>query len=542
MKNRLTRLWPAGTAVSILLATVSIILNSSLNHNQGHLVYALDDPYIHMAIAKNFAGDGVWGVTKYHFSNSSSSPLWTLLISLFYFLFGVNEATPFILNLIIAGTLIFLIYFLLKRFKVFGFYKLSLFVALIYFTPLPTLVFSGQEHILHALLTILFAHFAAKELSAEPGSSKGPWAGLMLLAPALASIRYEGLFWVALVCIVFLLRKRWLFSILLGFLALLPPVLYGLISISKDWFFFPNPILLKSILLLLPGQKNFFSLLGFLTTSGYQLLLAIPYLSLLLISALLIYVFRLWNQRSFWNEQQILLLFFIGSTLLHLLFANAGWFFRYEAYLVAFGLFAISAAAFDFFSDPGPEVETQKKPLLRLAIILLTLVPIYPLAKRGVLALEQTRAATTNIYEQQYQMGLFAREFYSGKPVAANDIGAICFLSAAKCLDLWGLGSKETAILRISGYFGREEIDALAFPMEAIIVYEESFAEIKPARWIKAGQWKIFHNIVAAFDSVAFFAPDSAKAARLMKNLKAFAPRLPKTVVQSGTYLDNIEK
>ncbi|MCI0330012.1 MAG: hypothetical protein L0196_03540 [candidate division Zixibacteria bacterium] len=524
----------------LLLATVSIILNSSLKHNQRKLIYALDDPYIHMAIAKNFAQDGVWGVTKYQFSNSSSAPLWTLLISLFYFLFGVSEIVPLLLNLITASTLLFSAYYVLEKFQTSNFYKFVVLIAILYFTPLPTLIFSGQEHILHALLTVLFAHLAAKELSGEAAALRGRRAGLMVLAPALASIRYEGLFLAALVSLFFLFRKRRLFSILLGALALAPPIVYGLISLSKGWFFFPNPILVKSILLMLPGEKNVFSLLGYLVTGAYQLFFAIRHFTFLFISALLVYAWRGWEKKKFWNQNQILLLFFIGSTLLHILFANAGWFFRYEAYLIAFGLFAISAAIFESLSDPGPEIQTQKKPVLRYAIIFLSLLLISPLVRRGFLALQQTRTATTNIYEQQYQMGLFAKEFYSERPVAANDIGVICFLSNARCFDLWGLGNKETAILRISGYYGPEEIDALTFPMEAVIVYEESFVDVMPARWIKTGQWKISDNIVAAYDSVAFFAPDSAKAARLMENLKAFALRLPKTVVQSGKYLDYI--
>jgi len=541
MKSWLAKCWPLATGALILLATSAIILYSSLRHNQGRLVYALDDPYIHMAIAKNFAAHSVWGVTQYQFSNSSSSPLWTLLISLFYFLFGINETTPFILNLIIAAALVFWIYRILERFQVPNFYKLIVLVALIYFTPLPTLVFSGQEHILHALLTILFAHFAAQELSDISGSTKKRRLDLVILAPALSSIRYEGLFLAALVCLLFLFRRHWFFSILLAVFALLPPVIYGFLSMSKGWFFFPNPILVKSMLLALPGQKNIFGLLGFLAKGGYQLLLVTSHIAFLLISALLIYAVRWRVNKRFWDRSRILLLLFIGSALLHVTFANAGWFFRYEAYLVAFGLFAVSFGIFDSLSEWKQESAEAKAFSVRYAIILFAaLIPIYPLAKRGLLALEQTRTATTNIYEQQYQMGLFLKEFYPGAAVAANDIGAICFLSDVRCLDLWGLGSKETAILRISGYFGPEEIYALTAPMDAIIIYEHSFADIMPARWIKAGQWKISNNIVAAGDSVTFFAPDLVKAARLMGNLRAFFPRLPKTVVQSGKYLEYI--
>ena len=37
-------------------------------------IYPLDDTYIHMAIAKNFADFNCWGIDKYKFSSTTSSP------------------------------------------------------------------------------------------------------------------------------------------------------------------------------------------------------------------------------------------------------------------------------------------------------------------------------------------------------------------------------------------------------------------------------------------------------------------------------------
>ncbi len=51
----MARHWPVLAAIIILWCTVLLLLILSVRQNQGHLVYALDDPYIHMAIAKNFA-------------------------------------------------------------------------------------------------------------------------------------------------------------------------------------------------------------------------------------------------------------------------------------------------------------------------------------------------------------------------------------------------------------------------------------------------------------------------------------------------------
>ena len=86
MKKTLLQHWPLYASVLILSLLLWLILAISFSQNQGHLVYALDDAYIHMAMARNFAHYGVWGVTRYGFTSSSSSILWTLLLSLTYYL------------------------------------------------------------------------------------------------------------------------------------------------------------------------------------------------------------------------------------------------------------------------------------------------------------------------------------------------------------------------------------------------------------------------------------------------------------------------
>src|ERR1041385_85438 len=71
-----TRWWPATLAVAVFLISLVCALRAGLRSTEGRLVYALDDAYIHMAVAKNLAEAGVWGCTPFHFSSSSSSPLW----------------------------------------------------------------------------------------------------------------------------------------------------------------------------------------------------------------------------------------------------------------------------------------------------------------------------------------------------------------------------------------------------------------------------------------------------------------------------------
>ena len=90
----------------MLAGAAFLLLRAALVHTGGRLVYALDDAYIHMAMAKNLVTHGVWGVTPNGFTSSSSSPLWVLLLAASYRLFGVNHFVPLALNAIFAVTLL----------------------------------------------------------------------------------------------------------------------------------------------------------------------------------------------------------------------------------------------------------------------------------------------------------------------------------------------------------------------------------------------------------------------------------------------------
>jgi hypothetical protein len=507
---------PLAVAVAVLLVLVAALVVWSLPRSGGRLVYALDDAYIHMAMARNLAEHGVFGVTRYGFTSSSSSPLWTLLLAGFFAALGPRDWLPLALNVLFAASLLVVADRVLQAQGVRPRSRLLALVAIVVLTPVPSLVLVGQEHLLHATLTLAFVGLVTL---APPG------AALLLVAPALTATRYEGLFLVFIACLVLAARRRSAFAFALGIVSLVPPALYGLVSLAHGWYALPNPVILKGALGEgLAGWRRI-ALVPFL--GGWGELVRTPHVLALVVLAAVTLLAR-WRSPS--SREGTLLIVFIGAALLHLQYARTGWFYRYEAYLVALGIVA-AAVALDGLGD---RVRPRWLPAALASAVALVC------AVRGVRAHVETPRAVGNIYEQQIQMGRFLARYYPGASVAANDIGAIDWLADLRVLDLWGLASREVAEAKLTGRYTTVGIVELARSrgVRVAVIYERwlDSAGGVPPEWVRAGRWRVASNVVLGDRTVAFYGVDTAEAAALADRLRAFAPELPAGVAQLGSY------
>ncbi|MCX6647169.1 MAG: hypothetical protein NTY09_12555, partial [bacterium] len=195
-----------------------------------------------------------------------------------------------------------------------------------------------------------------------------------------------------------------------------------------------------------------------------------------------------------------------------------------------------------FFSEIRLSMDGKVPVSVMIAVMIFILLVIFPLAIRGSIGLRSVPGASKNIYEMQYQMGLFLKEYYEGAKVAANDIGAIDYLADIKVIDIWGLANIDIARARLDGSYGTEFVGNLTRDEGAAIaiVYPHKIDEREswlPSDWMYAGEWKMPEKIILSSDTVQFYAIEPNEWDRLINNLREFSGRLPEDVEQSGAYL-----
>jgi len=526
---------PFFIAGCVFLGLILINLAFSLAKTEGHFTYSLDDPYIHMAMAKNIVRHGVWGVTKYFFSSTSSSPLWTMLVAAVYFVTGVRTLIPFILNLLIALTFLFWVYKVTSKESNNKILLVILLTSLIFFMSLPSLVFMGLEHVLHSFLTLMFVYYAVSDISGDQKGFTKNFKLLLVIGPLTVMARYEALFVLFIVCCFYLLRRRFKEPVILFAVSVTPIVVFGLLSLSKGWHFFPNSVILK-------GTSPDFSLSGVLEflNSAFDKMIRNTYLTRLLVCVSLLTALNYRIKKTIWTKQFLAAVIYVFVLVTHVHFAGIGTVQRYVGYLNAMGIFLIAYLLFDYFKNINMDIPQNLKSLkpnqIFTYIVFFVLVFIMPYdAQNSYYSLFNVAQSTRNIYEQQYQMARFIKTYYNKQSIALNDIGAVNYYADIYCVDLWGLANRFIASERLEDKFSIKSMDLATRSKNAkvAIIYDGwyiPFFGALPTEWRKLAEWMIHDNVVCGGNVVSFYALSKDEAPILQEKLKQFDSKLPKTV------------
>lgn len=476
--------------VSIFFGICLMYILIMLSTTENYFTYILDDAYIHLALAKNFALHGVWGVTKYSFSSSSSSPIFTFIISAFISVFGNHAIIPLAFNIIAAFLLIVVLnkyysnYFNQSRYIVIA----SLFT--LFFAVLHVQIVSGMEHVLQVL--VIAANIYCFQKWIKDSFKKGIYAYWFYFTILLLGlIRFESMFYFAALSFVFLLIKKFKNAVLVLIIGFVPILFFGYFNYPRSGYFFPNSVVVKGTLLDLSG--NIFS--QALEIILRKLILNITFYKIgifpLLIGVVLIYR----DYKSKLNFQNIVLknfMFLVWSLvlILHCLFGEVKSIFRYEAYLlVAFAMILIPKLV-SFFTKPLLTFKTEKIigtfVLVNMALLIYKFGYAHTLITNG----------SANIYQQQVESARFLHTYYNDSKVVANDIGAITYFTDIHLLDFMGLGSMEMVKFKIEKKFFDDEVEDFLTKYtrdnnyQLAIAYEEWLDGHTPKNWKKVAVLK----------------------------------------------------
>ena len=487
-----------------VIACLTIIL-MILVQNDGHFVYLLDDPYIHLALAKNI-WHGHYGLNPAEYAAPSSSILWPLLLAPFAALpFG--DLAPLLINILVTLPTILLLHRLVARAletmpePVRARWAAAIVTVLLFALNLIGVAFTGMEHSAQILVALL----VVAGLIRERETARVPWwlVAALVAAPLL---RYECLALSGAV-LVYLSWRRHLAAVAsAGVLLLLTVGGFSLFLMQLGLGALPTSVIAKTIkgpddtLIDLVGRNVVSALMQ---TQGMFLLAGV----------ILLLVARNAQYRT-------VKLCVAATTLGFITLGNSNGYPRYELFCMAMLTVALLLCY--------QQVITRllRKPLQLAMIPIIAL--LFLLGGKNLLATSVIALASNNVYAQHAQMGRFVADFYR-QPVAANDIGLVSFRGGQTVLDLWGLGSQEALSLRRSTIPPAQWLDRLtkAHHVKLIMLYQKWFPSV-PAHWIALGDLQLDTvNITPSSPRVRFYAVDQASYREILPLLQAFAPTLP---------------
>jgi hypothetical protein len=474
---------PARSTWLPFLAAVPAVLLVVQVHFICGVVYSLDDPYIHLALARQIL-HGHYGINAGEFAAPSSSILWPFLLAPFTFT-RVSEYLPLVIDL---AALVAAVWWLQRWFEAYlsPWWALVATAAVAFALNLYGLVLTGMENSLQVTLTVIVA------VSFVQNRLRWPfWLSIVLLP----FIRYEGLA-ISLPALFYLLfagehrMKALVSSVLIaggvgGF---------SLFLYSHGVGLLPSSVLAKNGLRMMNELRGLDALRDQLVSHLFFVILAV-FAAILAVRE---------------GRPGAALLLVVVPTALHMLFGKYAWFGRYHIYFAAWIsiLFVASYAR----SGLGR--------LMPLNLLLATGF-VYSSIDTMIVTLT-TPLGSRNIGDQQKQMATIARD-YLDEAVAVNDLGFVSYYARRYVLDLAGLASYEA--LRANAESAPEIWVAKLMDqhkVEHAMVFDQWFPRW-PVNWIRVATLTLpLPWITVGDDHVAFYSTSPEAAARLRQALERY--------------------
>lgn len=534
-RPRATRLRWFGLLCAVFVGLLTVV-TALIIASTGELVYAIDDPYIHLALADTFARTGTWGLTPGTFESASSAPLWTLGLSLLVRVPGVPAAWWPLLANVAAG--LWLLWTLAGLPVTERLGRRGPLVAAVVLLPVSLgmvpLALLGMEHLLHAALVAQVLVL----LAALVGGRGRPRTAVALLALLALGclVRFETAFVAGGVALGAVWaaapsgspgrdggrRPWWAGGWWLAGAAVTVAALaigaHAAWNTAQGQYAVPNSVAAKSAF----GQ-------GFPIDLGRVLEQATedPAFDLVLLVALIALVAIGRRREARTAGAPLMAASATAIAVLVLATVSAQSLDRYQSFAIVALVVGLLLLVCDLPASalperlPGPD---RTRPVaLGLAVVLLALAVL------RLPVLVEVPASAGGIHRQQEQMGRFLAEHYDGRGVIVNDLGWVAYLHEGAVLDLAGLGTHEVVRAQKEGRYDRAVVERLAADQgsEVAVVFERYFSGAIPVGWVRVGRWCLDDPVVTNGDRcVSWYAPP-AGAARLHDQLQSFTPSLP---------------
>ena len=505
------------TAVAIpivaYLAISLLLVVSVLRINGGRFTYTLDDAYIHLALSENIA-QGNYGLNLSEVSAPASSILWPFLLVPFVWL-GVAEFAPLALNLVFSIWTLFVCGRFLDDCLVEvpaprknALLAIGL-LCLIPLLNLPALAFTGMEHSLQVLLSILLLTGLARE--SRTGEVSWNLFAALVLGPL---VRYENVALSGPALCYLLVRRKFAFAILAGLVMTATLGAFSAFLLAHGQAYLPTSVIAKS---------DTASTGGRLAAMLANLHFNIRNRQGTVLGAMLVFMVGAWClDRRGRKGEPWLAVWGCAAAGMHLLGGSFGWFARYEMYIMGVAILLLVYLYRDALA----------RSLARTALwrgVAVLAVAVIVIAGPYLRRLLITPLAASNIYEQHGQIQRFVKDYWK-RPVAAMDVGFVTYGHDYHVLDVRGLGSLEAL-----GYFEkRKELNADW--MEKLVdrdgiklaILYKFYYHVFPKDWTVIGELHLGRRrVIAAFPVVTFYATGPESVPEIRALLGEFSKTLP---------------
>ncbi|WP_110513788.1 hypothetical protein [Herpetosiphon llansteffanensis] len=472
--------------------------------NDGKLTYILDDPYIHLSLARNIA-HGHYGINLVEPSAPSSSIIWPFLLAPFARL-PFYEYIPLLLNIGFGVCTLFFIHKIIDLIfhnSISSAKKIFISVIFIVTTAVSTLIWSGMEHVLQIFLSV-FIIYNLIDLEINNKLNKS----LIIVIIFHSLVRYENLS-ICIPSLMFIFFKGYKKLSLLSLstiISALAAFSYFLHSLGLNYL--PTSVIIKGSYF---SNKTSLEIFLINLTNSMQAPTWLFLFSILILIALKL------RQKS----HMLFIVTISASIILQLLFGTTfKSFYRYESYMIVYALIAFIYLYNKFISET---INNTRKYLIVIILASGFLIGYLDYIHCVV----YTPMFANSIYAQSYQIARFTDNYYN-KNVGVNDIGLVSYMNHNYTLDLFGLSNIDVVDYRKSRTPGWMNQMADRYNVDLIMIYDEWFKGYIPSEWIKIGELNIdIPTISVAYKEMAFYVRNPANVAEVRQLIKQFAQTLP---------------